>query len=100
TVLGKIGPFSSGLRPFAVSDDERRLYGNVDGLLGFEIAEIDTNFRGGRVIKRVVATTPPERLAEIPAPPRQKPHSTRSHGLNLHPNQHEVWMVDGVYGYV
>ena len=99
-VLGKIGPFSKGIRPFAVSDDERRLYANVDALLGFEIAEIDRDFHGGRMIKRVEARTPSERFAEIPSPPRQKPHSTPSHGLNLHPNQREVWMVDGVYGYV
>jgi DNA-binding beta-propeller fold protein YncE len=99
-VLGKIGPFSKGIRPFAVSDDERWLYANVDALLGFEIAEIQRDFRGGRVVKQVVARTPPERLAEIPTPPRQKPHSTPSHGINLHPNQQEVWMVDGVYGYV
>jgi DNA-binding beta-propeller fold protein YncE len=99
-LLGKIGPFTSGLRPFAVSDDERRLYANVDGLLGFEIAEIDPDFRGGRMIRRVEAKTPRERLAEIPTPPRAKPHSTWSHGLNLHPNQKEIWMVDGVYGYV
>ena len=47
-----------------------------------------------------MATTPAERLAEIPRPPARKPHSTPSHGLNLHPNQKELWMVDGVYGYV
>lgn len=99
-VLGKIGPFTKGIRPFAVSDDERRLYANVDGLLGFEIAEVDRDFRGGRMVQRVEATIPAERLAEIPSPPSRKPHSTPSHGLNLHPNQREVWMVDGVYGYV
>src|SRR5437870_6852269 len=81
-VLGKIGPFSKGIRPFAVSDDERRLYASVDALLGFEIAEIQPDFRSGRMIKRVEARTPSERLAEIPTPPRQKPHSTWSHGIN------------------
>ena len=99
-LLGKIGPFGKGVRPFAVSDDERHVYANVDGLLGFEIAEIDRGFRAGRVVHRVVATPPAERLAEIPRPPARKPHSTPSHGLNLHPNQKELWMVDGVYGYV
>ena len=100
TLLGKIGPFSRGIRPFAVSDDETRLYANVDGLLGFEIAEIDKDFRGGRMIRRVEAHTPTERLEEISTPPARKPHSTPSHGLNLRPDQQEVWMVDGVYGYV
>jgi DNA-binding beta-propeller fold protein YncE len=99
-VLGKIGPFTKGIRPFAVSDDERYLYANVDGLLGFEIAEIRRNPWGGAMIHRVEARTPPERFAEIPEPPRSKPHSTPSHGLNLRPDQKEIWMVDGVYGYV
>jgi DNA-binding beta-propeller fold protein YncE len=99
-ILGKIGPFTKGIRPFAVSDDERTLYANVDGLLGFEIADIERDFQSGRMVRRVEAHTPPERLAEIPVPPRAKPHSTPSHGINLHPDQREVWMVDGVYGYV
>ena len=99
-VLGKVGPFSKGIRPFAVSDDERYVYANVDGLLGFEIAEIQKNPWGGRLIARVEAQTPAARLADIPDPPARKPHSTPSHGLNLRPDQKEVWMVDGVYGYV
>lgn len=98
-LLGKIGPFANGIRPFAVSDDEQYVYANVDGLLGFEIARVDHALWDGRVIRHVMATTPRERLAEVPAPAR-KPHSTPSHGINLHPNQKEVWMVDGVYGYV
>jgi DNA-binding beta-propeller fold protein YncE len=99
-ILGKVGPFSKGIRPFAITDDERYAYANVDGLLGFEIAEIDRTQWTGRMIHRVEAQVPPARLAEIPAPPARKPHSTPSHGLNLRPDQKEVWMVDGVYGYV
>ena len=100
TVVGKIGPFAKGLRPFAVRDDERFVYANVDGLLGFEVAAITKSPWGGKVIHRVEATTPPERLAEISTPPARKPHSTWSHGLNITPDQKEVWIVDGVYGYV
>jgi DNA-binding beta-propeller fold protein YncE len=99
-ILGKIGPFSKGIRPFAVTDDERYAYANIDGLLGFEIAEIDRGAWTGRMIHRVEAQVPAARLAEIPTPPARKPHSTPSHGLNLRPDQKEVWMVDGVYGYV
>lgn len=36
-VIGKVGPFSKGIRPFAVTDDERYVYANVDWLLGFEV---------------------------------------------------------------
>lgn len=99
-VLGKIGPFSKGIRPFAVTDDEKYVYANIDGLLGFEIAEITKNPWGGKMIRRVEAQTPAKRLAELPNPPARKPHSTPSHGLNLRPDQKEVWIVDGVYGYV
>jgi DNA-binding beta-propeller fold protein YncE len=99
-VIGKIGPFSKGIRPFAITDDERYAYANIDGLLGFEIAEIDRKAWTGRMIHRVEAQVPASRLAEIPTPPARKPHSTPSHGLNLSPDQKEVWMVDGVYGYV
>jgi DNA-binding beta-propeller fold protein YncE len=95
-ITGKVGPFSKGVRPFAVSDNEKYVYANVDALLGFEIGDIQT----GRVVERVEAKTPPERLAQIPNPPRRKPHSTPSHGVNLRPDQKEVWVVDGVYGYV
>jgi DNA-binding beta-propeller fold protein YncE len=95
-LISKVGPFSKGVRPFAVSDNEKYVYANVDALLGFEIGDIKT----GKMIERVEAKTPPERLAQLPNPPRRKPHSTPSHGVNLHPDQKEVWVVDGVYGYV
>lgn len=96
-VIGKAGPFSRGLRPVAVTEDDKYVFANVDGLLGFEVGEAKP---GGKMLYRVQAQTPPERLAQVPNPPAHKPHSTPSHGLNLTPNQKEVWMVDGVYGYV
>ncbi len=100
-VIGKVGPFSKGVRPFAVSDDETKVYASVDGFLGFEIGAAKTGSEwGGKVLERVEAHTPPERLAQIPVPPAHKPHSTPSHGVNITPDQKEVWMVDGVYGYV
>jgi DNA-binding beta-propeller fold protein YncE len=101
TLAGRIGPFSKGIRPFAVSDDEQRVYVNVDALLGFEIGAVGDGSRwGGPMLRRVEARTPASRLADIPIPPAQKPHSTPSHGINITPDQKEIWMVDGVYGYV
>jgi len=95
-VLGKVGPFSKGLRPFAVTEDDKYVYANIDGLLGFEVGEAKP---GGKMLYRVEAHTPKERLAQV-TPPAHKPHSTQSHGINLTPDQKEVWLVDGVYGYV
>jgi DNA-binding beta-propeller fold protein YncE len=100
-IVGKVGPFSKGVRPFAVTRDERYVFANVDGLLGFEVGAVraETGW-GGPMIHRVVAKTPPERVAQVPDPPGRRPHSTPSHGIGLRPDEKEVWVVDGVYGYV
>ncbi len=100
-IVGKVGPFSKGIRPFAVTDDERYVFANVDWLLGFEVGAARTgNGWGGKMLHRVEAKTPEARVAQIPNPPLHKPHSTPSHGINIRPDQKEVWVVDGVYGYV
>jgi DNA-binding beta-propeller fold protein YncE len=100
-LIGKVGPFSKGVRPFTVTDDEKLVFANVDRLLGFEVAAVrDGSKWGGKVLHRVEAQTPQSRLDEIPNPPARKPHSTPSHGVNIRPDQKEVWVVDGVYGYV
>lgn len=100
-VIGKAGPFGKGIRPFVVRDDEKYVYANVDWLLGFEVAEGRTaGGFGGKVLHRVEWKTPASRLAQLPNAPARKPHSTMSHGINLRPDQKEIWFVDGVYGYV
>jgi hypothetical protein len=100
-LIGKAGPFSKGIRPFTVTDDEKYVFANVDWLLGFEVAEgRKGNQFGGKMLYRVEAKTPATRLAQLPNPPARKPHSTMSHGINIRPDQKEVWVVDGVYGYV
>jgi hypothetical protein len=100
-IIGKVGPFSKGVRPFTVSADERYVFANVDGLLGFEVGAVrGENGWGGAMLHRVEARTPAERVAQVTDPPRKKPHSTPSHGIGLTPDQKEVWVVDGVYGYV
>ena len=100
-LIGKVGPFSKGIRPFTVSDDEKYVFANVDWLLGFEVGAARTGSNwGGKMLYRVETKTPDVRLAQLPNPPARKPHSTMSHGINISPNQKEVWVVDGIYGYV
>lgn len=100
-LIGKVGPFSKGIRPFTVTDDEKYVFANVDWLLGFEVGSARTGDQwGGKMLHRVESQTPASRLAQIPNPPARKPHSTFSHGINITPDQREVWLVDGVYGYV
>jgi DNA-binding beta-propeller fold protein YncE len=91
-IIRRIGPFTRGVRPFAVA--ERYLFANIDGLLGFEVADLST----GKVIHRVEARTPQERLAEVKA--RVGHHHTPSHGVAVRPGGREVWISDDVYGYV
>src|SRR5262245_14118816 len=99
-LIGKVGPFSKGVRPFVVTDDEKYVFANVDRLLGFEVGAVrDGKAWGGQMLHRVEAKTPPERVAQV-TPPKRKPHSTPSHGIGITPDQKEVWVVDGVYGYV
>jgi len=91
-IVSRVGPFSRGVRPFAVS--EPYLFANVDGLLGFEVADLRT----GAMIHRVEAHTPPERLAQVSD--RTAHHHTPSHGVAVRPGGREVWVSDDVYGYV
>jgi YVTN family beta-propeller protein len=78
-VVGEL-PFSDSVRPVAVSPDGTRFYAHVDGLVGFEIADIATR----RMIHRV--------QAEVPEDLRKTP--SRSHGLAVRPDQKELWMCD------
>jgi len=99
-IIGEVGPFSDGVRPFTVTRDEKYVIANVDGLLGFEVALARTDRGwGGPMVHRVEARTPSERVAYL-GRPAKLPHNTPSHGVNLRPDQREAWVVDGFYGYV
>jgi YVTN family beta-propeller protein len=77
--IGEI-PFSNVVRPIAVSRDEKRFYAEVDGLVGIEVADIDSR----KMIHRVPAELKDE-LRKV---------ASRSHGLGLRPDQKEVWECD------
>lgn len=93
-VVSKIGPFSRGVRPFALTEDGALLFANVDGLLGFEVADTRT----GQVLHRVQAQTPKERRAQVST--RVGHHHTPSHGIAVRPGTTEVWVSDDVHGYL
>ena len=75
-VIGEI-PFGNSVRPPAISSDEKRFFQHIDGLLGFQVADIPQ--------REVVATV----RHEI-APEFQKKGS-RCHGLAVRPDQKEIW---------
>jgi YVTN family beta-propeller protein len=78
-LIGEI-PFSDAPRPIVLSRDEKRLYANVDTLIGFEVCDVPSR----RVVHRVEATVPDELLRT----------ASRSHGIGLTPDEKEIWMCD------
>jgi YVTN family beta-propeller protein len=73
-------PFSNVVRPIALTQDEKRLFAEVDGLVGIEMADIPSR----KMVERV-----PAELSED-----QKTKASRSHGLGVRPDQKEVWECD------
>jgi hypothetical protein len=97
SIVGEIGTFSSGVRPFAVNPEETHVFCNLTGILGFGVGDIRT----GEVIHEVVQVTPPERTAH-PAADAGLTHGDqpKSHGLAFRPGAPEVWFLDDAWGYL
>src|SRR5262249_2071572 len=78
----KVGaiPFSGVVRPIALDTPRKRFYAQVDGLVGFEVADLTA----AKVVHRVEAE-----LTEA-----QKKVNTRSHGIGIRPGGKELWECD------
>jgi YVTN family beta-propeller protein len=72
--------FSSVVRPIALSNDEKRLFAEVDGLVGFEMADVAE--------RKMIARVNDELTDE------EKTTASRSHGIGLRPDQKELWECD------
>ena len=81
-VVRKLGPFGNVVRPFTVNGAGTIGYMNVDDLLGFEIADLQS----GKVLHRV-AVTGFEKGKVVR-------HGCPSHGIALTPDEKEVWLTD------
>jgi len=86
TIVGTI-PVGNAPRPIVASDDGKRLYADMDGLLGFLV--IDTKAR--KVIERVKfpLVTDDERTT-----------FSRAHGIGITPDQKELWTNSVNHGVV
>lgn len=84
-VIRQIGPLGGPVRPFTINGAQTLAYINVNGLLGFEIADIRT----GRLLHRIDVT---KQGFEAKPPLR---HGVFSHGVGLTPDETEVWVADG-----
>jgi hypothetical protein len=86
-VLRRIGPFGAGIRPITINGRETLAFVNVNGLQGFEVADVAS----GVVLHRVAVTGFPF----TPKPNEPNP----SHGVGLTPDERELW-VAGATEYV
>ncbi len=81
SVLRHIGPFGGFVRPFTFDLQERWIFANVNGLLGFEVADAHS----GAILYRI---SPPGYASTYP------PDYGPSHGVAMSPDGREVWIAD------
>jgi DNA-binding beta-propeller fold protein YncE len=83
-IVKTIGPFSASLCPFTVNAKGTLAFANVDGLVGFEVGDLQT----GLILDRVaVEGYDKDAAAKYECP---------SHGIAFTPNERELWVADGV----
>ncbi|MFO0843289.1 MAG: DUF4437 domain-containing protein [Gemmataceae bacterium] len=81
-VVSKAGPLGGAVRPFVVNAAQSLAYVCVNGLLGFEVADLTT----GKLLHRVeVAGFKQGKV---------KRHGCPSHGVGLTPDEREAWVCD------
>jgi DNA-binding beta-propeller fold protein YncE len=83
-VVREVGPFTSFLCPFTINGRASQVFANIDGLVGFEVGDLQT----GLVLDRVVIEGYQMELAEKFECP--------SHGIGLTADERELWVADGV----
>jgi len=79
-----VGPFSASLCPFTLNARGTMAFANVDGLVGFEVGDLQT----GLILDRVAA----EGYDKDAAAKYECP----SHGIAFTPDERELWVADGV----
>src|SRR5258708_24440557 len=83
-VVKSVGPFSASLCPFTLNAKGTLAFANVDGLVGFEVGDLQT----GLVLDRVAAEGYDKDAAAK--------YECRSHGIAFTPDERELWIADGV----
>jgi hypothetical protein len=83
-ITKEVGPFGSAIRPFTVNGRGTLCFVNVNGLLGFEIGDLETGKKLHRVEVQGFKMGVPKR------------HGCPSHGIGLTPDEKEIWVTDAV----
>ena len=83
-VIKTVGPFSGFLCPFTLNAKATMAFANVDGLVGFEVGDLQTGLLLDSVI---VDDVDKDAAAEYECP---------SHGIEFTRDFRELWVADGV----
>ena len=83
-VVKTVGPFSASLCAVTLNAKGTLAFANVDGLVGFEVGDLQT----GLVLDRVAADGYDKEAAAA--------YECPSHGIALTPDGRELWVADGV----
>ncbi len=83
-VVKTVGPFSASLCPFTVNAKATLAFANVDGLVGFEVGDLQT----GLILDRVAVDGYDKDVAAT--------YECPSHGIAFTPDDGELWVADGV----
>ena len=83
-IVREIGPFTNYVCPFTINGRASQVFANVDGLVGFEVGDLQT----GLILDRVVVEGYQMDVADKFECP--------SHGVGLTADERELWVADGV----
>lgn len=83
-IVREIGPFSNFVCPFTINGRASQVFANVDGLVGFEVGDLQT----GLILDRVIVEGYQMDMA--------KNFECPSHGIALTGDERELWIADGV----
>ncbi|HEV3163457.1 MAG TPA: hypothetical protein VGZ22_05410 [Isosphaeraceae bacterium] len=82
TAIRTVGPFAAAIRPLTVNGRQTHCFVNVNGLLGFEVGDLNTGEKLYRVEVQGYETGPVKR------------HGCPSHGIGMTPDEKELWVTD------
>jgi len=84
-IVKTVGPFSAFLCPLTLNRKATLVFANIDGLVGFEVGDLDT----GLILDSVEAPDyDKDAAAEYECP---------SHGIAFNPDETQLWVADGVH---
>jgi DNA-binding beta-propeller fold protein YncE len=88
-VVQRIGPLTSGVRPFTIDGNQRFAYTTATGFLGFQVSSITTG--------SVLYTVP---FHGFTYDPSTFSPTAPAHGIALSPDNHQLWVIDVPNSYV